>query len=201
MFDEVFKKQLCSYFKNLEAQYALEVRVAATHPKRDELLETLEGLAACSDRITVNCREGNNLSFSIYKNGIDTRIKFRSVVGGHEFSSLILAILNCDGKGSALPNEQIIDRLGRLNGPIHLITYVNQTCLICSELVQRLNALTINSDRMYHEVVDGSINKMEVIEKRVMNLPTVFADNDQIMLGRADYHVIMNKLEAKYGVN
>lgn len=201
MLDTVLKDQLRTLFKDLNQQYILEVVVAPNHPKRGELVEMLDDLASCSTHIATRFKDGDGLYFTILQNEKSTRVKFRSTPNGHEFSSLILAILNYDGKGKNLPGEALIERIKKLNGPISLTTYVNLTCLACSEVVQALNAITVYSDQISHEIVDGGINKMEVIEKRIMNLPSVFANGELFLIGRTDYLTLVEKLEAKYGTH
>lgn len=201
MLDAVLIDQLRVLFKDLNSQFILDSIVDPNHRKRTELLETLDDLASCSPHITTRNKDGEGLQFVILKDGKDVGIKFRCTPNGHEFSSLVLAILNSDGKGKTLPDENIISRIRQLNGPVHLLTYVNLTCLICSEVVQMLNAITIYSDQIQHEIVDGGINKMEVIEKQIMNLPSVYADGELILIGRACYNEILDKLEAKYGTH
>lgn len=201
MLDAVLKDQLRTLFKDLSQQYMLDAVVAPKHPKRQELEEVLNDLASCSTHIHSNIKDGDGLQFTILQNGESTRIKFRSTPNGHEFSSLVLAILNCDGKGRNLPDETVIKRIKQLKGPIHLTTYVNLSCLMCTEIVQSLDAMTVYSDQLHHEIVDGGINKLEVIEKNIMALPTVFANGELFLVGRADYHTLIEKLETKYGTH
>ena len=66
--------------------------------------------------------DGEGLEFILLKDGAKTGIKFRGVPNGHEFTSLLLAILNSDGKGKNFPDESICNRVKALNGPIHLTT-------------------------------------------------------------------------------
>lgn len=201
MLDDVLKDQLRVLFKDLNAHYTLDAVVAPQHPKRAELLETLCDLATCSTHITLRSRDGNGLQFTILKNEQDTRIKFRSTPNGHEFSALVHTILNCDGKEKTPPDEHIVKRIRQLKGPIHLVTYVNLSCLVCSEVVQTLNIIIKYNDQIYHEIVDGGINKMEVIEKKIINLPSVFANYELFFVGRANYSAIIEKLESKYGTS
>ena len=69
--------------------------------------------------------EGSGLKFTIGKNGKPTEITFRAIPNGHEFTSLLLAILNLDGKGKNFPDEAVCNRVKALKGPIHLVTYVS----------------------------------------------------------------------------
>lgn len=201
MLDTVLKDQLRTLFKDLDQHYTLDAVVSSRHPKRKELEKILNDLASCSAKINCRFSEGEGLKFTLLQNEKSARIKFRSTPNGHEFSSLVLAILNCDGKGKNLPDEMAIERIKRLKGPINLTTYVNLDCLVCSETVQSLNAITICGHQIHHEIVDGGINKLEVIQKNVMGLPTVFADGDLLLVGRADYSTLIDKLEEKYGTH
>lgn len=199
MLDNVIKKQLRVLFRNLDAHYTLDVVVTPKHPKRTELLDTLNDFASCSTHITLQSKDGDGLHFSILKDGKDLRIKFRSIPNGHEFSALVFAILNSDDKEQTSPDKHIVERVQQLRGPIHLVTYVSLTCVICSEVVQTLNTIIKFNNQIHHEIVDGGINKMEVIRRKVMSLPSVFADRELFLVGRVNYTTILDKLEAKYG--
>ena len=88
----------------------------------------LADVAEYSDKISCQIKEGKELEFSLLKNGEPTGIKFRGVPNGHEFTSLLLAIMNADGKGKNFPDKTICNRVKALKGPIHLTTYVSLTC-------------------------------------------------------------------------
>lgn len=107
MLDTSLKDQLKNIFAVLEAQYTLDIAVAPHHESRQELTEMLADVAECSDKISCQIKEGKELEFSLLKNGEPTGIKFRGVPNGHEFTSLLLAIMNADGKGKNFPDETI----------------------------------------------------------------------------------------------
>ena len=79
--------------------------------------------------------DGKDLSFFLLKNGEDTGIRFRGVPNGHEFTSLLLAILNADGKGKNIPDEAVGQRIQALKGDIRLTTYVSLTCTNFKEIL------------------------------------------------------------------
>ena len=81
------------------------------------------------------------LEFTLLKDDVETGIKFRGIPGGHEFTSLLLAVLNADGKGKNLPDEAIRRRIRALQGDISLQTYVSLTCTNCPDVVQALNII------------------------------------------------------------
>ena len=187
MLDTSLKDQLKNIFAVLEAQYTLDIAVAPQHESRQELTEMLADVAECSDKISCQIKEGKELEFSLLKNGEPTGIKFRGVPTGHEFTSLLLAIMNADGKGKNFPDETICNRVKALIGPIHLTTYVSLTCTNCPDVVQALNAMATLNPQFHHEMVDGAINLDEVEKLKIQGVPSVFADGKLIHVGRGEF--------------
>ena len=200
MLDTSLKDQLKNIFAVLEAQYTLDIAVAPQHESRQELTEMLADVAECSDKISCRIKEGKELEFSLLKNGEPTGIKFRGVPNGHEFTSLLLAIMNADGKGKNFPAETICNRVKALKGPIHLTTYVSLTCTNCPDVVQALNAMATLNPQIHHEMVDGAIYQDEVEKLKIQGVPSVFADGKLIHVGRGEFGELLNKLEAQYGI-
>lgn len=201
MLDQSSKDQLKGIFASLEAEYILDITVSPNHESLDEMLELLNDLASCSDKISCQVKEGNGLEFSILKNGHDTGIKFRGIPNGHEFTSLLLAILNNDGKGKNIPDENICNRVKALKGPINLTTYVSLTCTNCPDVVQALNLMAILNENIRHEMVDGALNQEEVENLKIQGVPAVFADGKMIHSGKAEFGELLGKLEEQYGTN
>lgn len=199
MLETALKEQLRDIFAQLESQYTLAITVNPEHEKRTELTELLEDVASCSGNISCQIKEGEGLEFLLLKDGTDTGIKFRGVPNGHEFTSLLLAILNCDGKGKNLPDENIRKRIAGLKGPIHLTTYVSLTCTNCPDVVQTLNVMATLHSNIRHEMVDGAINEAEVEALKIQGVPSVFADGQLLHVGRSDFGELLSKLEALYG--
>ncbi|WP_304247775.1 alkyl hydroperoxide reductase subunit F [Parabacteroides gordonii] len=200
MLDSAMKDQLSGIFAGLTTNYIFDVTVAPEHENRHELLELLNDVASCSDKLSVQVTDGDGLEFSLLKNGEKTGIKFRGVPNGHEFTSLLLAILNSDGKGKNIPDESICNKVKALNGPVKLTTYVSLTCTNCPDVVQALNVMATLNPQITHEMVDGAINQEEVEAMKVQGVPSVFADGKLIHVGRGDFGELLGKLEAQYGV-
>lgn len=200
MLDSAMKDQLSGIFAGLTTNYIFDVTVALEHENRYELLELLNDVASCSDKLSVQVTDGDGLEFSLLKNGEKTGIKFRGVPNGHEFTSLLLAILNSDGKGKNIPDESICNKVKALNGPVKLTTYVSLTCTNCPDVVQALNVMATLNPQITHEMVDGAINQEEVEAMKVQGVPSVFADGKLIHVGRGDFGELLGKLEAQYGV-
>ena len=110
-----------------------------------------------------------------------------------------MAVLNADGKGKNFPDEFITRRIKALQGPISLTTYLSLTCTNCPDVVQALNMMVLLNGQIRHEAVDGSINEEEVERMKVQAVPTVFADGEQIHVGRSSMGDLLEKLEARYG--
>lgn len=201
MLEPALKEQLKGIFAGLEADYTLYIYVSPGHESRGELLELLTDVADCSSRISCRVNEGDQLRFTLLKDGKQTGITFRGVPNGHEFTSLLLAILNLDGKGKNFPDEQVCNRVKALKGPIRLTTYVSLTCTNCPDVVQALNAMTTLNAAITHEMVDGALYQEEVDALKIQGVPSVFADGKLLHVGRGDFGELLAKLEAQYGID
>ena len=162
MLDSAIKDQLKGLFAQLEAHYTFDIFVHPQHESRAELVDLLEEVASCSDKLSCRLQDSEGLKFILLKEGKDTGITFRAVPGGHEFTSLLMAVLNADGKGKNFPDEFITRRIKALQGPISLTTYLSLTCTNCPDVVQALNMMVLLNGQIRHEAVDGSINEEEV---------------------------------------
>lgn len=199
MLDTSLKQQVTEIFSGLEASYNFDIRVSKQHPGYNELIGLLEDVASCSNKITTKVTETDGLVFHLEKNGEPTGISFRGIPNGHEFTSLLLAILNSDGKGKNFPDEYITKRIKELKGPVKLTTYVSLTCTNCPDIVQALNIMAILNPAVSHEMVDGAINQQEVEALKLQGVPAVFADGELLHVGRGELGELLTKLENIYG--
>ncbi|MDY5814163.1 MAG: alkyl hydroperoxide reductase subunit F [Bacteroides sp.] len=200
MLEPTLKEQLKGIFASLNSSYTFHIQVAPSHESRTELLELLGDVASTSERIDLQTSEGERLAFSILKDRHPTGISFRGVPNGHEFTSLLLAILNLDGKGKNFPDEGICHRVKALKGPIRLTTYVSLTCTNCPDVVQALNAMTTLNPQITHEMVDGALYQEEVDALHIQGVPAVFADGKLLHVGRGEFGELLAKLESQYGI-
>jgi alkyl hydroperoxide reductase subunit F len=122
------------------------------------------------------------------------------VPGGHEFTSLVLAILNADGKGK-LPDEMILERVKRLKGPIHLRTFISLTCENCPEVVQALNLMALHHPNFSHTMIDGGIKQDEVQRLNIQGVPSVMSGDTLLSSGKTNFVELLTKLESSFGVN
>jgi alkyl hydroperoxide reductase subunit F len=201
MLDSSLKQQLTAVFADLKSQYTFDILVSDDHGSRSELIELLDDVASSSDKISYKINKGSGLEFTLLKDGQNTGIKFRGIPNGHEFTSLLLAILNSDGKGKNFPDEYITKRVQSLKGPIKLTTYVSLTCTNCPDIVQALNIMAILNPNISHEMVDGALNQDEVDALKLQGVPAVFADGKLLHVGRGELGELLIKLEAQYGTD
>lgn len=201
MLESALKEQLKGIFAGLEAEYTFSISVSPAHESKAELMELLGDVADCSDRIGCVVSGDEGLKFEVLKNGGHTGITFRGIPNGHEFSSLLLAILNLDGKGKNFPDEAVCNRVKALKGPIHLTTYVSLTCTNCPDVVQALNAMVTLNPAITHEMVDGALFQDEVDALKIQGVPSVFADGQLLHVGRGEFGELLAKLEKQYGID
>lgn len=200
MLDATMKGQLTELFKDLQAEYVFEVKVRAGHELRTDLLQLLQDTAACSDKITCRVNDGDGLEWRLLRNETDLGICFRAVPGGHEFSSLILAVLNADGKGKNLPDDVTLQRLLRLKGSVSLTTYLSLSCTNCPDVVQALNMMAILHPGISHTAIDGALlTEEESAALHLQAVPTVVAGNQVLHIGRGSFGELLEKLEAYMG--
>ncbi len=201
MLDTSLKQQLIQIFSELRENYTFDVHASRQHESYDELMELLKDVVATSDKIDLKETEAHGLLFNLLKNGKSTGISFRGVPTSHEFTSLLLAILNSDGKGKNFPDEYISERIKSLKGPINLTTYVSLTCTNCPDIVQALNMMAVLNPGISNEMVDGAINEREVEALKLKGVPAVFADGQLIHMGRGELGELLTKLENHYGTD
>ncbi|WP_102407756.1 alkyl hydroperoxide reductase subunit F [Parabacteroides bouchesdurhonensis] len=201
MLESALKDQLKGIFANLNANYTFDIHVSPEHESRQELIDLLNDVADSSEKLNIQITDSKGLSFSLLKNGQKTGISFRGVPNGHEFTSLLLALLNADGKGKNFPDEAVCNRVKALNGPINITTYVSLTCTNCPDVVQALNAMATLNNKINHTMVDGAINQEEVEALKIQAVPSVYADDKLIHVGRGNFGELLNKLEEQYGIH
>lgn len=201
MLDSALKEQLKSIFSSLSSKYTLLVELHPEHPKKGEMVELLSDVADSSANIELTVVEGEALKLTVVKDGVMSGVGFRAVPNGHEFTSLLLAILNLDGKGKNLPDDFTQQRIVALSGEINITTYMSLTCTNCPDVVQALNIMAILNPHVKHEAVDGSLYQSEVDGLGVQSVPTVYADRELLHVGRGGVADLLAKLETKYGAD
>lgn len=200
MLDDSLKEQVCGVFSSLESEYVFDAVLPPASEEGRILADLLDETASCSDKISCRLRDGEPLSFSILKNGKETGVSFRGIPSGHEYTSLLLAVLNADGKGRNLPDDVLLARAAGLRGNIAVTTYVSLDCTKCPDVVQALDIMALYNPRLSHQMVDGALFPEEVERLSVQGVPTVFANGELLHVGRATFGELLGKLEARFGL-
>ncbi len=199
MLDNSILDQLRSIFSALEGQYTLRASEGNT-PKHDELKTYVESFAHVSGHIKAAYTPDETIRLELLKDGESTGVSFRAVPGGHEFTSLILAILNADGKGKNLPDAHTTAVIKSLHGPVRLTTYMSLECTNCPDVVQALNIISLLNPAYSHEAVDGALFQEETDKQHIQAVPTVLTDDGETFhIGRGSLDDLLGKLLKKYG--
>jgi len=199
MLDENISTQLRQVFGSLSSRFTLVVQ-PSTHEKAQELVELAQSLAATSPNIeaVVEGAEISHVNMTLLKDGKPTGVSFRGIPGGHEFTSLVLAVLNADGKGKQ-PDDAIKARVRALKGPAALRTYVSLSCTSCPDVVQALNLMSFLHPGISHELVDGELAVEEVEKLKLQGVPSVFLGDKLLHVGKSTFAELVEVLENELG--
>lgn len=199
MLDASIVQQLKSVYADLDRTIDLRVR-PSEHAQQRELLDLLEGVASTSDRVTVSVvgEPSDVPRFRVFRDGEPTGVCFTGVPGGHEFTSLVLAVLHANGQGK-LPDDGLLDRIRRLNGPIRLRTFVSLSCENCPDVVQALNLMALFHDDFEHEMIDGAFQPDEVDRLGLRGVPGVYDADSLVSSGKTTLGALLGSLEERFG--
>ena len=199
MIDSQLIAQLEEVFTRLEAPVHLVYR-PSSHAKQAELQTMLEQVAETSKNVVArqDGEESPVPHFHLETDAGPTGVAFTGIPGGHEFTSLVLAILHTDGKGK-LPDEALVRRIRRLKGPIDLRTFVSLSCENCPEVVQALNLMASLHEDFRHQMIDGEFAQEEVERLRIQGVPSVIEGDELLSSGKQSLVDLLGKLEERFG--
>jgi len=193
LLDADIKAQLAQYLQLLENDIVLTVSAGDDNVSRD-MLALIDELTAMSSKIKVEkAKLERTPSFSVNRVGEDTGVTFAGVPLGHEFTSLVLALLQVSGRPPKV-DESVVKRVQNLRGTYRFETYVSLTCHNCPDVVQALNAMSVLNPNISHTMIDGAAFKEEVEQKGIMAVPTVFLNGKLFASGRMSIEDILAKL-------
>jgi alkyl hydroperoxide reductase subunit F len=191
--DAEIKSQLVQYLELLEGDVQLNVS-AGDDPVSQQMLELAEELARLSPRIRwERAQLPRTPSFSVNRPGEDTGIVFAGLPLGHEFTSLVLALLQVSGRAPKVQPD-VMERIRALPGEYRFETYVSLTCHNCPDVVQALNVMSLVNPNIRHTMVEGSAFKDEVESKGILAVPTVYLNGEFFESGRLSLEDILEKL-------
>ena len=195
MLDNAIKTQLQTYLGHLRRPIEL-VASLDDGPKSTELRELLRETAALSPLVAVreDGTDARRPSFSVGRPGEPARIRFAGIPMGHEFTSLVLALLHTGGHPPKV-EAGTIERIKGLKGEFHFETYVSLSCHNCPDVVQALNLMAALNPGVESVMIDGALFQEEVEGRNIMAVPTVFLNGEHFGQGRMTVEEILARLD------
>ena len=195
MLDAAIKAQLAGYLEKLTQPIEL-VAALDDSAKSRELDELLHEIAAMSDKISLrpDDSETRKPSFAINRTGTDIGVRFAGIPLGHEFTSLVLALLQVGGHPSKAAAETIA-QVQALEGEFRFETYFSLSCQNCPDVVQALNLMSVLNPNIHHVAIDGALYQDEVERRQIMSVPTVYLNGEVFDQGRMSLEQIVAKLD------
>ena len=195
MLDANLKEQLKAYLSNVKAPVEL-VASLDDGAKSQELQALLEEIAGLSDLVSVVRADDDarRPSFLIRRAGTDIGVRFAGIPMGHEFTSLVLALLQVGGHPPKV-SEDVIEQIKALDGDYRFETYFSLSCQNCPDVVQALNLMSVVNPRISHISIDGGLFKDEVERRKVLAVPSVYLNGEPFGQGRMELEQILAKLD------
>ncbi|WP_321847252.1 alkyl hydroperoxide reductase subunit F [Pseudomonas paraveronii] len=195
MLDANLKAQLKSYLERVTQPIEI-VASLDDGAKSQEMLALLQDVTSLTTLITLKT-EGDDArkpSFSINRPGADISLRFAGIPMGHEFTSLVLALLQVGGHPSKASVE-VIEQIRALKGEFSFETYFSLSCQNCPDVVQALNLMAVLNPNIRHVAIDGALFQAEVDERQVMAVPSVYLNGVNFGQGRMGLEEILAKLD------
>ncbi|OOR12537.1 alkyl hydroperoxide reductase subunit F [Bacillus cereus] len=191
--DADIKTQLSQYLQLMENDILLKVSAGDDNVSKD-MLSLVDELATMSSKITVEKIELERTpSFSVNRPGEDTGVVFAGIPLGHEFTSLVLALLQVSGRAPKV-EQKLIDQIKNIQGEYHFESYISLSCHNCPDVVQALNVMSVLNSGITHTMIDGAAFKEEVESKDIMAVPTVYLNGESFGSGRMTLEEILAKM-------
>ena len=196
MLDETLKTQLKTYLEKVVRP--IEIVASLDDSDKSREMEALLGeLVLLSDRITLVQRrdaDAHTPSFALNSPGQDIHLRFAGLPMGHEFTSLVLALLQVGGHPSKTAQD-VIEQIRGLEGDYRFETYFSLSCQNCPDVVQALNLMAVLNPRIQHVAIDGALFPEEVEARQVMSVPTIYLNGEVFGQGRMGVEEIVARLD------
>jgi NADH-dependent peroxiredoxin subunit F len=196
MLDANLKAQLAAYLERMTQPVEL-VASLDDEPASRELQALLADIAEASPRLTVVETRGGphrTPSFAVARPGASAGVRFAGLPMGHEFTSLVLALLQVGGYPPKV-DESVLRQIRELDGDYEFEIYVSLTCHNCPDVVQALNLMAVQNPRIKATMIDGALFQDEVKQREIMAVPTVFLNGTRFGQGRMSLEEILAKLD------
>lgn len=191
------KQALGNYFESLRKSITLVLQTGE-HEKRAELTDFLADICAISEKLHFQERDmGEDLrspvSFSLEADGEPTGIVFSGIPGGHEFNSLILAILHASGSDMKL-DESVGNLVKQVSKRARFEVFISLGCHNCPDVVQALNQFALLNPMISSEMIDGGLFPELIAERDIQGVPSVYLNGELFANGKVDAAQLLDKL-------
>ena len=194
MLDAALKTQLAAYLEKLQQPIELVASLDDSEAAR-ELDELLGEIAALSPKITrASGDDARRPSFLIRRTGTDIAVGFAAIPLGHEFTSLVLALLQVGGHPVKI-DDALAEQVRNLPGDYAFETYMSLHCQSCPDTVQALNAMSVLNPRIRHVAIDGALFQAEVEAKQILSVPTIYMNGEEFDAGRMSIEQVLARLD------
>ena len=197
MLEDNLKTQLKGYLERLVQPVEI-IASLDDGDKSREMLELLQDIVSLSPLVSLApARDATHVkpSFALRRSGQEPHVRFTGLPMGHEFTSLVLALLQAGGHPSkAAP--AVLEQIRALEGEFNFETFVSLSCQSCPDVVQALNLMAVVNPKIRHTMIDGALFQEEVERRQVMAVPAVFLNGQPFGQGRMELPEILSKLDA-----
>jgi alkyl hydroperoxide reductase subunit F len=196
MLDTKLKTQLKGYLERVTLPVEIVASLDDGEPSR-RMAALLAEIVALSPLLTLSeRRDGAERapSFSVGRAGQPAGVRFAGIPLGHEFTSLVLALLQVGGHPPRVESD-VLDQIRALDGDYAFETYVSLGCQNCPDVVQALNLMAIVNPRIRHTMIDGALFQGEVASRRIMGVPSVHLNGESFGQGRTTLEEILARLD------
>jgi len=195
MLDSNLKTQLKAYLEKVTQPFEIVASLDDGEKSR-ELLSLLQDIAGLSDKITLKTDgdDARKPSFSLNRIGGNISLRFAGIPMGHEFTSLVLALLQVGGHPSKTAPE-VIEQIKALDGDYRFETYFSLSCQNCPDVVQALNLMAVLNPNVKHVAIDGALFQDEVEARQIMSVPSIYLNGELFTQGRMSEEEILAKLD------
>jgi alkyl hydroperoxide reductase subunit F len=195
MLDTDLKQQLAAYLERVTLPFEMVASLDGGD-KSAELKELLEEIAGMSDKISLRT-DGSDTrkpSFTLQRAGTNTQLRFAAIPLGHEFTSLVLALLWTGGHPPKVEAE-VLEQIRNLDADLDFEVYMSLSCHNCPDVVQALSLMAIHNPRVKVTVIDGGLFQHEIEAREIMGVPTTFLNGQFFSNGRTTVEEILQKVD------
>ena len=195
MLDATIKTQLKAYLERLQQPIELVASLDDSDKAR-EVSTLLDDIATLSTKVSVRI-DGNDArkpSFAVTRPGEPARIHFAGIPMGHEFTSLVLALLQTGGHPPKIEAE-LIEQIKAIPGTFRFETFISLSCHNCPDVVQALNLMSVLNPGISHTMIDGAVFQKEIDARQIMAVPTVYLNGEPFGQGRMTLEEIIAKID------